>query len=151
MGESNKMNDEIQKLEAEIKQLEEQGISIPESYGSPDIEKKDSIYKFFREILHLPESWKVGNLKNDEIGKSRLSVRSYLELAAYNKAEGQSIVSEYFTSKANILASTSMGRDGFVVKTIVTSIKKEDKASNSMPIKRTLFGGWKKDESAQAQ
>lgn len=142
------IDEEIKKVEEEIKNLEDKGVTLESQYGSPEPEKKDSIYKFFREILHLPESWKVGNLKNDEIGRSRLSVRSYLELAEFNYSEGQNKVANYFKKKADIVASTSMGRDGFVVKTIVTSIKKEDKGNNT-PMKRTLFGGWKKDESAQ--
>jgi len=144
----NNTDEELAKIQEEINELEAQGVKLPDSsYGSPEAEKKDSIYKFFREIINFKDSWKVGNLQKDEMGRLRLSVRSYLDLANYNDKEGQDIVSDYFTKKADIIAATSMGRDGFIVKTIVTSIKKDEKPRDT-PVKHSLFGGGKKDESA---
>ncbi len=139
--------EQLKELEEELQQL---GIDhqeeIAEKYGSPDPEKKESMFKFFREMLNFVDTWKVANLKDAEIGQSTLSVRSYLELGLYAGAEKMDIVSEYFESKARILAATSMGRDGFFPQIVVTNIKKNQTVKEKPKSSGGLFGG-KKDES----
>ena len=122
---------------------EQQMEAMNESYGSPEPERKDSVFKFFEKILKLAESWKVGNLHDTEIGQSKLSVRGNLEIAQYCKAEDLMEVSEYFTKRAEIIASTSMGRKGFLAQLFVTQIKKEQKLKPPMAQKKKLFGGYK--------
>ncbi len=142
----------IQKLEALDKELDEmigKGDIDLSAYGSPDPEKKDNMYKFFRELLHLDKPWKVGNLKEEEVGKSRMSVKSYLELAAYAEAEGLSEVSKFFTGNADIIASVSMGRKGFMAQNFVTTIKKEKKMTDTEPKKKGLFGGGGKQNAEE--
>ncbi len=134
----------IQKLEALDKELEEmigKGDIDLSAYGSPDPEKKDNMYRFFSKLLDYVKPWKVGNLKEEEVGKSRMSVKSYLELAAYAEAEGLTLVSTFFNGNADIIASVSMGRKGFMAQNFVTTIKKEKKMTDTEPKKRGLFGG----------
>lgn len=133
-----KDEDELAKIEAELKALESLS-SGSSDYGSPKPEEKDNMFKFFREIIHLPESWKVGNLKDEEIGKSELSVRSYLDLANYADAENLDIVAKYFTKKADIVAAPTMGRKGFMAQLFVTQIKKEQKLREPTPQKKGWF------------
>ena len=140
----------LEELEKELETLESSEELGKSSYGSPTPEKKEGIFKFFKEVLNFKESWKVGNLKDEEIGKSTLGVRSYLELAAYAKAEELDLVSDYFTDKANIVAAPTLGRKGFFLQTAVTQIKKEQKLKESSQKKKSfLFGGGKKDESTE--
>jgi len=147
---TNKGEEELEALEEELERLESVEGTEKSSYGSPSPEKKDNMFKFFREVLNLKESWKVGNLKDEEIGKSRLGVRAYLELARYAKAEELDLISEYFTDKADIVAAPTLGRKGFFLQTAVTQIKKEQKLKESSQKKKSfLFGGGKKDESEQ--
>lgn len=131
----------------EIKELEEElkKIGDSDSYGSPSPEKKDSVFKFFREIIHLPETWKVGNLHDTEIGKSRLGVRSYLELGQYAKAENLDIVGNYFVDRAAIVGATSMGRKGFLAQLFVTQIKKEQKVKEPSSEKKKWFARQKEE------
>ena len=133
-------DDELEQLK---KEAEELGIDISSdsSYGSPTQEKKEGLFKFFKWVLQLKESWKVGNLLNSEIGQSKLSIRSNLELAQYSKAEKLDIVSEYFTERANIIASSSMGRKGFMPQLFVSQIKKEQKIKGPEPEKKKWFSG----------
>ena len=147
---TSKGEEELELLEAELAELESLEESGKQSYGSPSPEKKESIFKFFEKVLNFKESWKVGNLKDEEIGKSRLGVRSYLELAAYAEAEKQFLVSAYFTKKADIVAAPTLGRKGFFLQTAVTQIRKEQKLKSPEQKKKSWFGGGgKKDESAE--
>ena len=121
-------NEELAQLTDE-ELAEKMGVNLEDvgSYGSPEPEKKDGIFKFFRDVLKFPESWRVGNLKDQEIGQSKLSIRSYLELSQYAEKEGLNDIASYFTDRANIVAATTMGRKGFFLQTAVTQIKKEMK------------------------
>lgn len=111
--------EELKRLEEELKKLE--------SYGSPEPEKKEGLFKFFREILHLEDTTRIGNLSNTELGISRLGVRHYKELSIYAEAEGLDTVAKYLNSKSNNITSTSMSKKGFWAKLFVTNIKKEQK------------------------
>lgn len=143
------IDDELEKLKAEAEAL---GIDTDDletlsgDYGSPKPDKKDNIFRFFREVLKFPESWKVGNLLNSEIGQSRLTVRSYLEIARYAEQEGLDIVSQYFVDRADIVSSTSMGRKGFLAQLFVTQIKKEQKLKEPRKEKK---GWFKKSEEEE--
>lgn len=142
--------EELEQLEEELAELEALGESGNKNYGSPSPEKKDNMFKFFREVLTLPESWKVGNLKEEEIGKSRLGVRAWLELAAYADAEKQDLIKDYFIKKANIVAEPTMGRKGFMAQLFVTQIRKEQKVKAPEQKKKGfLFGGGNKNENTE--
>lgn len=140
--------DEIKKIEEEIAELEGSMSEdeLSEAYGSPQPEQKDSTFRFFRDILSFPDSWKVSNLKDEEIGKSRLTVRSYLELSQYADAEDLEIISKYFNRRADIVAATAMGRKGFLAQLFVTQIKKEQKLKEPEKKKKGLFSSKEKEE-----
>ena len=107
---------------------------------------KDTVFKFFREILVSKDSTKVANLDNRELGQLDLSVRSYLEIAKYLEAEGLDKVQKYMEDKAEIIARTSMSKKGFWSQLFVTQIKKEQKLKESEPKKKWLFSGKKEEE-----
>ena len=115
---------ELKKLEEELKKLGKMDGSLS---SFPEPPSKDSIFKFFREILQSDDSRKTGNLLETELGRSKLGVRHYLEIAAYADAEGLDLVSQYLVDKAEIILSTSMSRKGFLAKLFVTQIKQEKK------------------------
>ena len=134
-----------EELEEELRKLGE----IP-SYGSPEPEKKDNIFKFFREILHTKDSKKVGNLIDSEIGGAKIGVRHYLNIAAYAEIEGLDKVDKYLRDKAEIIAATSMSRKGFLAQLFVTQIKKEQKISKPIEHKKTWFFGRKAEPQEEA-
>lgn len=148
---TNKGDEELEQLEAELEELESSSESSGKTgYGSPSPEKKDNMFRFFKDMINLKESWKVGNLKEEEIGKSRLGVRSYLELSRYADAEGLDLVKSYFYDKADIVAAPTMGRKGFFMQIAVTQIRKEQKIKSPEQTKKGLFfGGGKKDETRE--
>ena len=141
-----KDEDELRELEEELKELVEGEGEGKTDYGSPEPEKKESMYKFFREIINLKESWKVGNLKDEEIGQIRLGVRSYLDLARYAQAENLDLVKDYFIDKADIVAAPTMGRKGFMAQLFVTQIRKEQKIKDPSALKKKGWFGKKTNE-----
>jgi hypothetical protein len=101
---------------------------LDDSFYRPEPISKDSIFKFFRQILSSDDSTKTSNLTNEEIGRLLLSVRSYKELGVMCKSMGNwDKVADYMNQKAEIISSTSMGRKGFLAQLFVTQIKKEQK------------------------
>ena len=122
-------------------ELEELDALLPDGeYGYPKAPEKDNLYKFFREVLSSKKSHKVANFREEEMGKMKLPVRSYMEIAAYARAEKLDIVAKYLDEKAEILAATSMGRKGFWASLLVTQIKKEQKVPIGMPGKKNWLG-----------
>ena len=113
-------NNEIDQMLNQLQQEE-----ADTSYMIPDTNQQESHYKFFREILKSGDSRKVGNLKSDELGKLNIAVRHLHELSAYCKTENFDRVADYFTNLAEITSSTSMSRNGFLLNTLVTQIKKQ--------------------------
>lgn len=136
--------EELKKLEEELKQLESSSSS--EGYGSPKQPDKDSVFKFFREILYLKDSKKVGNLKKEELGLTRLGIRHYLDIANYAEHQGLAGFSDYLRAKSEIIAATSMSKDGFLSKLFVTQIKKEQKSEKQPEKKKSWFDFSKKKE-----
>ena len=142
-------DEELQELTEELAELEAAAGSNKLNFGTPDAKKQEGMFKFFKEILHLPESWKVGNLKDEEIGKPTLSIRANLELAAYLKEEGWDKVADFFTTQADIVAAPTMGRKGFMAQLFVTQIRKDHKVASPTAKKKRWFGGGNQDETSQ--
>ena len=111
-------DDELKKMEDELKKLETIG------YGSPDPPKKEGIYKFFKEILSSKDSTKTANLSSTELGIAKMGVRHSQEIANYAEAEGLPMVADYLRDKAEIILSTSMSKKGFWSQLLVTQIKR---------------------------
>ena len=128
-------DEEIKQLEEELKKLEDKDTS----YGSPTAVQKDSLFKFFRDILTLKDTTRVGNLSAPEIGLSRLSVRGNKHIARYAEAEGLDIVKDYFGDMSNILTESSMAKKGFFLQTVVSQIKIEKKAQHKSDTNKKWF------------
>jgi len=136
-------DEQIKELEEELKKLEEKDTS----YGSPKPIDKDSLYKFCRDILRFPDTTRIGNLTNQELGLAKLGVRHYQEISAYAKAEGLDIVAKYLMNKSQIVTATSMSRKGFWAELFFTTIKKEKKAKEPKKEKTGLFGKKKEEKN----
>ena len=112
---------DMQDMEDDLRDRQESALDYP----MPEV--KDNVFKFFRELLRMKDSSKVGNLKKDELGSLLLPVRNYRDIGNYNESEGQEIVAAYLNLKAETILATSLSRDGFLPQLFVTQIKKEQK------------------------
>ena len=134
--------DEIEQLKQEASEL---GIDInsnQEEWTPPNPEVKDNIYKFFRDVLKEKDSTRIGNLKDDELGRAKKSVRALNNISEYANIEGLPLVSDYIKNKSLNITSTSMSRKGWFMSLTVTQIKREHKsnASTQQPKKFSFFG-----------
>ena len=111
-------------------------------FGYPRPPSKDTIFKFFRYIIGLDDSSKIGNLSKTELGDPKLSVRDWQSISKYAEAENLPQVSRYLMGQGEITLATSSSYKGFLAKLFVTQIKREQKATPGEPKK-----GWfqKKD------
>ncbi|MDD4049859.1 MAG: hypothetical protein PHX47_02505 [Candidatus ainarchaeum sp.] len=107
-------------------------------------EGKGNVHSFFTKIIQNPDTTKVGNLDKEELGTPNLPVRSIkeLELFAEDIWEDKGWAS-YFKKLSEIHTSTSLSKDGLLVKLSVTQ-KKE--LSDMTPRKKKKTGFFQKKE-----
>ena len=129
-------DDEIQKLENELKTLERESGENSLISDSPTAEKKDSTLILFRELIDRKDSRKFGNLSNPELKL----VRSNFNIGLFCDTQGLNGLAKYFYDKAEIDLATSLSKDAKLIDNIVTQIKKEQKAKEpSVEKKKGLF------------
>jgi len=89
-------------------------------------EGKQSIYAIFAKVINEKQkTTRVGNLSEEELGMSKLPFRTYLELALFcNDIVGDKEFSEYFEKMGAIQSDSSLSKEGFLMKLLVT-MKKE--------------------------
>lgn len=108
-------------------------------------EGRHTVHSFMNNVAKAEDTTKVGNLKEEELGTPILPVRSYKELALFcNKVAKEEAWNDYFRGMSEILTSTSLSKEGFLVKAAITT-KKE--MADTSPIKKENKGWFKKKES----
>ena len=141
MAEEEVTSEEIEKLEEELKKIEDKDTS----FGAPKSPDKESLFKFYNKLLTIKDTTRIGNLTAPEIGMGRLSVRGNKSIALYAESEGLDIVGDYFKNQANILTETSMAKKGFMSQLFFTQIKREKKDKPKSE-KSGWFGRSKKED-----
>lgn len=95
-----------------------------ESYGYyPQAKQKDSIFTFFRHILGIKDSSKVGNLTERELGQLGLSVRGCQYLSLIGRTLHNQPFSQFFNSESQIALATSASRKGWLTELVVSQKK----------------------------
>ena len=109
-------------------------------------EGKQNLHSFFTNIIMSEDTTKTGNLTTDELGTPVLPVRTYKELELFAKdVASEESWADYFKKMSEIHTSTSLSKDGLLVRRAVT-IKKE--LSDMTPNKKKKGGFFKKKESS---
>lgn len=88
------------------------------SYQEP--RKSESIFSFFKHILGIKDSSKVGNLDKRELGNLDLSVRNCENLAKLGYILNNKSFHDYFMQKAEITLATSMSKKGWLPELVVS-------------------------------
>lgn len=109
---------------------------------------KQSIYSIFEKVINVKQKTiKVGNLNEVELGISKLPQRTYLELSLFcEDIAGDKDFSKYFADMAEIQTSSSLSKEGFLMKLLVTA-KKE--LSDVTPKAKTSNKGWFKKKGGE--
>ena len=111
-------------------------------------EGRQNMHSFFTKIIHKDQkTLKVGNLDEEELGKSKLPQRTYLELSTFCKEiADDDDFSGYFDKIAEIQTASSLSKDGFLMKLAVT-MKKE--LADVSPKKAKPNKGWFKKKGGE--
>lgn len=137
------MDEELTPTEQE--QLKE----LMKDYGSPNPEEKHNQHVFLSKVAEAIDNTKTGFLKDEELGFTRFSLRSYkeMELAA-KQLQLNNTWADYFQAKGQILTATSLSRNGFLTNLAVIQRKQIEDMNLSNSAKPN--SGWfkRKDKSA---
>lgn len=120
-------------------QLRSQMNELEEFLRKQAVEEK-GIDAFFLEIIRAEDSTKIGNITSDELGMPQLPVRTLFELGNdCSNIPSLSSLGASFRSQAENILSTSLSKEGFLIKARITQ-KKEFLDQKKKKYKRTLFG-----------
>lgn len=111
-------------------------------------EGRQNLHSFFSKVIKSSRTTKVGNLDVEELGVSKLPLRTYLELGLFcEEIAGDKEFSDYFEKMGEIQTGSSLSKDGFLMKLAVT-MKKE--LADVSPTKTKKNTGWFKKKGGEA-
>lgn len=112
-------------------------------------DNKQSIYAIFAKVINEKQkTTKVGNLSIEELGMSKLPFRTYLELGLFcEDIVGDEEFSEYFKKMGAIQTDSSLSKEGFLMKLLVT-MKKE--LADVSPKSKKKNTGWFRKKGGEA-
>ena len=112
-------------------------------------ESKMTIPNFFNNVVKTTDSTKVGNLTEDELGKSKLPVRTYKELELFSRdIANDDSWADYFKQMAEIQNATSLSRNALLLRLAVT-IKKE--LADTTPERKKNKGWFKSKDNTNTE
>ncbi len=86
------------------------------SYGAPQPDEKHNVHTFLNKVATSMDTTKTGNLKDEEIGFTPYSLRTYKQLSLVSdKLCNDDIWAEYFKAKGEILTATSLSKDAKLI------------------------------------
>ena len=85
----------------------------------PQKEEKLGVFSFFNKVLRGKDTSKSSYVDKDEL----FSVRTYQSAALYADEMNLKLVGGFLKKEAEIILATSLGKDGFLIKQIVTQKK----------------------------
>jgi len=110
--------------------------------GYPTPKTKDTIFTFFRHVLGIKDSSKVGNLSEKELGILPLSVRNCQYLGLVGQSLNHDSFKNFFNNQSQITLATSASKKGWLVELVVSQKKfaqRTVKALRPAMIKKGLF------------
>lgn len=111
-------------------------------------EGKHSVHNFLNNVAKTKDTTKVGYLKEEEIGTPRLPTRTYKELAIFSdEIADEREWRDYFNKMSEVLTSTSLSKDGFLIKAAITTKKELADVSPQRKENR----GWFKKKGSSSQ
>jgi len=127
-------------MEEELTPAEKEELKDLLGYGSNLPEAKQNVHTFLHNVATAEDTTKLGFLTATELGNTQNPVRAYKHLSAFakeimNKPE----LATYFGNNSEIITSTSLSREGFLVDRAVVQ-KRELKDTSSKPRKEN--SGW---------
>lgn len=142
------LGDQMELSEDQQEMIENQSIA-----DVPYKRKQDSLYTLFNKVWRTPDSSKIGNLNNSELGKLNISVRDCQHIAMLSNFLHHPRFGSYFKGYGEVTLATSMAKKGWFVELFVSQKKftaRQSAVQSANPQKKSwLFGKKKEDENPQ--
>ena len=112
--------------------------------NAPTVEDKQSIHTFLFNVVTAPVSTKIGNLRDDkdlsELGVPKHHVRGSFEMARISdKIMDNDFFKDFFLAEAEETLSTSLSREGFLVRQATTQTKQVADVTRRKKINKGWF------------
>ena len=128
----------------------------------PERKKQESLYHLFQKVWKAPDSSKVANLTNLELGKPIISVRDAQHLALLADTFRHPRFAAFFRSAGEIVLATSASKKGWFTELFVSQKKFTSRSvggsgggystgSSGKKKKWTLFGGGQSNQGENYQ
>ncbi|UCD20928.1 MAG: hypothetical protein JSW08_00050 [archaeon] len=126
---------------------EKKALSEYLGFGVPLPEEKHSAHSFLYRVATADDTTKVGNLKEEEVGEPKITLRGVKELALISdKIIGLDVFKDYFNQKGEIITSTSLSKDAKLINLAVIQRRQIEDLSKS---ERKINKGWFKPKSKE--
>ena len=109
----------------------------------PQKEEKLGVFSFFNKVLKGKDTSKSSYLDKDEL----FSIRTYQSASLYAEEMNLKLVGKYLRAEAEIVLATSLGKDGFLIKQIVT--QKREITAKAVSEKKKKWLSSKKTEGEE--
>ena len=138
MAEENNSGQEISDEEAILK------IAQAMKDNAPAQDEKVNIHTFLNNVVLTKDSRKVGNLRSekgyDELGKPLHTVRgNFSQALIAEKIMNNKFFQEYLEKEAENTLSTSLSREGFILKVAVTQTKQVSDSTRKVKKNSGMF------------
>jgi len=112
-------------------------------------ESKQSMHSFLKSVVVHDDTTKTGNLSIEELGYSKNPVRTYKELGLFSEEIIEDRPwADYFNKMSEVQTSTSLSKEGFLMK-LVNTMRKE--LADMSPKDKKANKGWFKGKEDQGQ
>ena len=120
--------------------------------GVPQQKEKDDLFSLFGKVWKAPDSRKVSNLGNQELGMLPISVRQNLYLSLLGDTLGHKDFAKFFKATAEITLATAFSKKGWFSELFVSQKKFTSKSSSrtmNLPEKKSKWNMYGKNKPQQ--
>lgn len=104
--------------------------------------EREGIFSFFRHILGMKDSTKVGNLDRSELGRLDLTVRNLEYLGKLGTILHNRSYNDYFMMKSEVVLATSMSKKGWLPELVVSQKKFSQRMVQPISVPQQKKGGF---------
>ena len=112
-------------------------------------ESKQTMHSFLKSVVIHDDTTKTGFVSEEELGHSKNPIRTYKELELFcEDVLEDNAWSDYFKKMSEVQTSTSLSKEGFLMK-LVNTMRKE--LADVSPKSKTKNKGWFKSKNTEDQ
>jgi len=122
-------------------------------FGAQLPEEKYNVHSFLNKVATSDDTTKTGNLKEEELGIPKISLRTLKELSLISdRIVGNTFFKDYYTAKGEILTATSLSKDAKLISLAVVQKRQiEDLTKTERKENKGWFKPKEKPEGVQSQ